>query len=501
MPEPANVCREGDNTLAGKRVALVFVPGVMGTRIQFPQDDDKWDPDSNLNMYGWSREDADTKRRILDYRRRGVIFTDPSSTFDTNHASRVARGWGGLRWKSYGTILSAMESWSFGTNQTPVYAYGYDWRQPIQMLGVQMAADILGGTQSGHSQTATNSGRFGTGGLLAHAKAEKCILITHSMGGLVSRMALLGCPALREKTVAVMHGVQPATGGTTLYRRLITGAYAPLDGGDDTESKVFRNILGPEADSIAKMLSLCPGPFQLVPSDLLREACFQAGWSLATWTEFAEGRQPIHQLTADFLTALGQPETASPPGVVRSSLSGAIQGDMASRVSGVKIFHSKLGSWKYDNRTWAFYGTGVNTDHTVHCDLPPATYTHRTEGLIFKDHIYEAVDPSGKTVVLDKVADIDRRGYRPNPNPRNASPTAPIGFGPHGDGTVPRLSGAALFDPTETANLGSISKGNYDFAKNKQFSVPNLNHEPAYTESAPVRDLVQAWVRYVLGAF
>lgn len=502
MTDAATVCREGDNTLTGKRIALVFVPGVMGTRIRFPEADDKWDPDSTTNMVGWAWEDADTKRRVLDFRRRGEIFTEPKSKFDEKHEARVARGWGALRWASYATILQAMEQWSFGTNQTPAYAYGYDWRQPIQWLGVQMAADILGGTQAGHGLTAQNSGRFGPDGLLAHAKADTCIIITHSMGGLVTRMALSGCPALKAKTVGVMHGVQPATGGTTLYRRLITGAYAPLDGGRDLESYFFRNILGPEADAIAMLVSGTPGPMQLLPSDLLRQACYDEGASLITWTKFEERRSSVHQLDTSFLDVLGKPETATPPGVVRSTLPLAIRNDISQRLLGLRVFHTKLGSWKYDGRTWAFYGTSVNTDHTTHFDLPPDTVTHRTKGFwIFKDDIYEATDADGKTVRLDTVADIERRGYQANPTIPGAKPGAPVGFGPHGDGTVPRLSGAALFDAAETIDMADVKAENYDFAKYKQFSVANLNHEPAFTESAPVRELVKAWVQYVIGAF
>lgn len=491
------VCREGSNRLDGQRVAMVFVPGVMGTRIQFPEADDAWDPDNSLNMVGWSRESAADKRRIMDFSRRGVVFVDPRSSFSTNHAARVARGWGGLRWASYGVILELMEGWSFGTNQTPVYAYGYDWRQPVLQLGLQMAADLLGSTQSAGGRSAEPSGRW-EGGLLAHAATDKCVLITHSMGGLVSRAALMQSTALRAKVVGVMHGVQPATGGTTLYRRLTCGMWNPVDGGGDLESRVLRNILGPSANEIATLLSACPGPFQLLPSNLLRDACTAAGAGLISWRVFEEDHATMHALGAadSVYDAYRATELAAPPGFLRTGVGAPIRADMRTRITGLENFHTALGSWHYENKTWAFYGTGENTDHTVHFDLPPRLHTTRTEGVIFRDTIHEGTRSDGTVVRLDPVNDLERRGY--TTTVPGAPAGAPAGYGAHGDGTVPRLSGAGVFDTTQTADLATLTHPNYRFSTLKQYSVANLPHEPAYRVSAPVQNLVREWVRWVL---
>ena len=214
------VCREGPNLVTGRRVALIFVPGVMGSRVDLTDDDDAWDPDSPAtNLLGWSWASSDDKRHLLDSARRGVIIGDPADDFDSDHEARVARGWGGVRWASYGEFLDAADGWNFGANQTPLYVYGYDWRQPIAQIGLQMVADILGTSQTEGGRNAVfNQDRHGATGLLGHANTDLCILITHSMGGLVVRMALKQCAALREKTIAVLHEVQPATGGAWIAR-------------------------------------------------------------------------------------------------------------------------------------------------------------------------------------------------------------------------------------------------------------------------------------------
>jgi hypothetical protein len=498
----ASICRDGLNLLTGRRVAIVFVPGVMGSRVELPDADDAWDPDRPVgNMLGWAWANSEAKRDLLDSSTRGVIARNPASRFGSDHAGRVERGWGGVRWASYGTFLEALGGWTFGANQTPVYAYGYDWRQPIAQIGLQMAADILGASQSSGGRNAVfNQDRFGATGLIGHADTEEILFITHSMGGLVTRMALKQCAALREKTVAVLHGVQPATGGPLLYRRMVTGVFSPIDG-SGFEAMVFRNIIGPGPGDMSTILSRCPGPMQLLPSNLLRDACATAGAGMITWTEFEESRSTIHAVTESVYEVFRRDETARPPGIVRSTLAAPIRTNIGSRISGIQAFHDLLGSWKLEEKTWAFYGSGLGTDHTVHFDCPPVS--HRVEvdvvgvgmgdGVVVENIV--ATDPSGRTVYLDEVTDLERRGFNPNPTLPGAPSTAPVGHGPHGDETVPRLSGAALFPPSETTTL--TSSGTVDFATHRQVNAPGVQHEPAFRD-AGIQRLVRSWIQHVI---
>ena len=494
------VCREGPSLVTGRRVAVIFVPGVMGSRLDLTDDDDAWDPDRPIgNMLGWAWANSDDKRRILDSARRGVVMREPADDFDSDHEARVARGWGGVRWASYGEFLEAADGLSFGANQTPLYVYGYDWRQPIAQIGLQMAADIVGASQSSGGRNAIfNQDRFGATGLLGHANTDQCILITHSMGGLVARMALKQCAALREKTIAVLHGVQPATGGPLLYRRMVTGVFSPIDG-SGFEAMIFRNIIGPEPWDMSTILSRCPGAMQLLPSNLLRDACAAAGAGMITWTEFEEGRRTVHAVTESVYNVFGRDETARPPGIVRSTLPAAVRTDISTRIRGIESFHTSLGRWKFEDKTWAFYGSGLNTDHTAHFDCPPVS--SETDdvcvggGLSVEEH--SATDASGTRVVLDETDDLVRRGFDPSPRIPDAPSTAPVGHGLHGDETVPRLSGCALFPPTETTTL--TASGTVDFSTHHQFNAASVQHEPAFRD-AGIQRLVRAWIQYAITA-
>ncbi|WP_245176083.1 alpha/beta hydrolase [Cupriavidus sp. AcVe19-6a] len=85
------------------------------------------------------------------------------------------------------------------------------------------------------------------------AMAEKVIVITHSMGGMVSR-------ALTEihqcdKVMGVSHGVQPATGAPATYKRMRAG----FEG-------MAQLVLGRNAADVVAILSQAPGGLELLPT-------------------------------------------------------------------------------------------------------------------------------------------------------------------------------------------------------------------------------------------
>ncbi|WP_018311740.1 hypothetical protein [Cupriavidus sp. UYPR2.512] len=85
------------------------------------------------------------------------------------------------------------------------------------------------------------------------AMAEKVIVVTHSMGGMVSR-------ALTEihqcdKVLGVSHGVQPATGAPATYKRMRSGF--------ESVEQVF---LGRNAADVVAILSQAPGGLELLPT-------------------------------------------------------------------------------------------------------------------------------------------------------------------------------------------------------------------------------------------
>ncbi|WP_029048426.1 hypothetical protein [Cupriavidus sp. amp6] len=85
------------------------------------------------------------------------------------------------------------------------------------------------------------------------AMAEKVIVITHSMGGMVSR-------ALTEihqcdKVMGVSHGVQPATGAPATYKRMRSGF-----------ESVEQLFLGRNAADVVAIVSQAPGALELLPT-------------------------------------------------------------------------------------------------------------------------------------------------------------------------------------------------------------------------------------------
>ena len=83
--------------------------------------------------------------------------------------------------------------------------------------------------------------------------AEQVIVVTHSMGGMVSRSLteIHHC----DKVMGVSHGVQPATGAPATYKRMRSG----FEGSE----QVF---LGRNAADVVAILSQAPGGLELLPT-------------------------------------------------------------------------------------------------------------------------------------------------------------------------------------------------------------------------------------------
>ncbi|MBW9336870.1 alpha/beta hydrolase, partial [Herbaspirillum sp. RU 5E] len=89
----------------------------------------------------------------------------------------------------------------------PVHAVGYNW---LQSNGV--SAQRLGGEIERITAYYRSKGKH----------CEQVILITHSMGGLVTR-ACAQLPGMAERILGVVHGVMPAIGAPATYKRMRAG--------------------------------------------------------------------------------------------------------------------------------------------------------------------------------------------------------------------------------------------------------------------------------------
>ncbi|AZQ54979.1 hypothetical protein [Burkholderia cenocepacia] len=163
-----------------------------------------------------------------------------------------------------GDALTREEILHAANYQFDVWAGGYNWLQSNRDSGSAIKEliekTILPFYNEGKSVVVKDT-PDGKGGSYcinerpapSRAMAKGVIVVTHSMGGLVSR-------ALTEihqcdKVLGVSHGVQPATGAPATYKRMRSG----FEGGE----QVF---LGRNAADVVAILSQSPGGLELLPT-------------------------------------------------------------------------------------------------------------------------------------------------------------------------------------------------------------------------------------------
>jgi len=217
-------------------VPIIFIPGIMGSRLGMAGSSPEqlvWDPDSNWTMLKLIRSTARTNRTFLGKSKLAVAVT-------CDQPGRDYFGWGGISWSYYGGVLEALERMQFTGADTPVYAFGYDWRKSNEISGKALKAFI--------------------DEVCEIEAAKSVILVTHSMGGLVAR----SCVKLSDgekKVLAVIHGVQPCTGAPLAYRQLKAGRTKKADG------LAMMAVLGGNPKSVAMVASAMPGSIELLPTD------------------------------------------------------------------------------------------------------------------------------------------------------------------------------------------------------------------------------------------
>lgn len=353
-------------------IPVVLIPGLMGSRLQMPGGLD-WDPDNYLDMIEWASRSVDEKRRDLGvgFRSSALPFTafsgDPVSAnpaltqiatatgFGTAVACYSARGWPGVAWSFYGKGLVFLEtSLNIGTTfvtgvANPVYAFGYDWRQPNRATGLQLCAFI--------------------DQVLQRESASQVAIVTHSMGGLVARAAYFS-PTLGAKVRGAVHSAQPSNGAVVAYRRFLTGCLSPYDGNRyDVFAIIIRNIMGNTREEYAALISGVPGPMELLPNNQY------SSYSGAPWLV----TNPQTNLTNVYSAY----QTQKAPGIIPTGLMGRfgmqggfIESELMARIGQAGAFHTALNNIGYP-QTYVLYGDGLTTDESV--DLTgPAMLVNQT---------------------------------------------------------------------------------------------------------------------------
>ncbi len=333
-----------------------------------------WDPDSKGTMLGLAWGSLDKRMRLFD---PTLTVAEPiresanetASGEDAGLAvprlsSRTTRGWGTVAWKFYGKALVELQQ-AFEAVGGVVFAFGYDWRLDNRENGRRLLAFI--------EEEIAERDEF----------ACKPLVVTHSMGGLVTRAACCERHAgtLGESMIgAIIHTMMPTFGTPDAVASFRLGQGAklwPVDGVADT---VLSRILGNTADQFAFLGCGVPSLFQLMPSDRFPDAGSsvpELRWMV--WSEEVEQRAagpgPFHlgHPWAVYLERTGtlglvnheryrEPELEI-EGVLSSETHdnpGLRLSRLIENVKAARLYHEKVGAYRHPH-TWVVSSDEVET--------------------------------------------------------------------------------------------------------------------------------------------
>ncbi len=427
------------NTIDRKRIPVIFFPGVMGSRLRFTASETLWDPDSKwTSLKDHILTSTSSQRDNMHFREPAEILeSDPAIPLNETEADR---GWAGLYSEHYVPFLRWLSQELQGPFDLPCYAVPYDWRQDIGRLAAYAAGKVEE--------------------ILEDADVASCsfILVSHSMGGLVTRRMLQHFGALSKRCLAAIHVVQPVDGAAVLYRRFFSGNVSGLDG-HGARGAVLARMLGNTATKVRQLASALPGVMQLLPSPR-----YYSQFQPKPWLTFSTAKEVgvMKEWTAS-VHDLYRAEVA-PPGLAPEAEEGdddakALRSEMIERVAEVEAFHSKLDAYRHP-RTYAIYSTGIEGDSHVHFRLdedPPHGSWKKIASAASKAETVGRVGSGGEVrtkwsgLIITRTHDTD--------------------------GTVPEASGASLFrkpTPHEASSSGDVAKPNA-----RQFVVHGVPHDEA----------------------
>lgn len=298
-------------------VPIIFIPGIMGTNIKSIGDDKEvWYPKVSIStIIEYSKRDARERQIALNPETtevgyNGDIKIDKKKIPHITKEIARARGWGSVIPVGYAKVLIYLESqlnnpfkplkeqqkdkfngtteWEKivqpGNKETkkilknwssskvvellsleqheeladyafPVFACGYNWLQ-TNMKSADNVADRMN-----NEVMAQIKKEYPT------AKFKKFIVVTHSMGGLVTR-ALIQNDKVKDKIAGVVHGVMPASGAPAVYQRLTVG----WDGWKASTGLVnsikawaTKFMFGNTSERLTATLASAPGGLELLP--------------------------------------------------------------------------------------------------------------------------------------------------------------------------------------------------------------------------------------------
>jgi hypothetical protein len=490
--------REHDIYVQREALPIIFVPGIMGSRLRrsggwhfseldLPQK--RWDPSNKLWMaLNYLGLDAGTRKRMLV----GPRFS--SGYLEVIQKKGKSNGFEGIM-EDYWGFLENLTTWQqsppeVGDRESPlagqvvgpwgpmgkiftlpVYAFGYDWTGKVEDAGAKLKERI----------TKVIAEARGVTGL-----CEKVILITHSMGGLVARWASEKAGA-KGDILGIIHGVQPVTGAPAAYWRMKAG----FEG--DTGPAL---VLGYKGPKVTAVLGNIPGGLSLLPNKLHRTngKSGSGQWLRVIEDGFVKFKLPkssdhpnpyddIYRVKAVVSPAKdGLPEGNAYWGLVDPDLldpDNTLAGAHAGSVVGINAIDAQVGE-----HAWDVYLYNLRDAERLHDQLGDLHHDvtfcsqgdHKNdEG---KPHTADVVEFRVEPRTWDTWRNYPGQGFRgflrdASGNRLQATLQDPNGCG---DGTVPLSSSGRL----------------NDFAiRAPGHSSASVEHQPAY-EKKPIQDFTRA---------
>jgi pimeloyl-ACP methyl ester carboxylesterase len=481
-------------------IPIIFIPGIMGTNLKDNAGKSVWSP-PNLDgvgpvlnaigqMIGYSGTNAAERQRDLNPLTTQV---DYSGSVDANGSITKdlakTRGWGALSRSSYQPMMSRLQKelnkimelckpfapWDDVALREPKDYGEQKSQKALTQDDLKHAAnyrfDVWGGgynwTKSNRDSSLELIDYIEKTVLASYAKinekADKVILVTHSMGGLVAR-AICNIHNY-SKVLGVVSGVMPATGAAATYHHARCG----YEG-------VASIILGRNAAEVIAVMGNSPGALELIPTP-----DYNGGkpWLKLGGTDddapqlpIADPYEEIYKSRAWYGLVPAQSEAFLDPAHLYSGKPPADNGlSENEEISIVNVFNRKIDNvkqfhldifQKYPNPAYIHYGadSGLHTWATVHWK-GDALADYAALSMV-KDN------RNGKIVLGSEGKPI----------------TLEFGKAKQaGDETVPAISGAAPGDAGVTAifRQGDQGMGAYVNA-NKKGKAKGYDHQGSYND-------------------
>jgi pimeloyl-ACP methyl ester carboxylesterase len=434
-------------------IPIIFVPGIMGSNLKGSDTKPSWLVNSPASMAKWAPKDSAFRKRTLDPASTTVFDGGDLPTGTPLSAAELQRrGWGTVAKKSYGDWLvwlqNALDDSHPGTDhgrkglraslmeqvvapgleklteaevalsyqyRLPVHAVGYNWLQSNEVAS-QVLADAIHGIVTEYRKT---------------SRCEKVIIVTHSMGGLVARH----CSEIRkysDKILGIVHGVMPATGSATAYKRVKAG----WESDGTVVGEVARHVLGATAEEITAVFAQSPGALQLLPSSDYGNGWLKIRDGEKSVPPLPQGGDPYTEIYTQrhLWWGLIDDKIINPLDIEKKSVDQDWLSFCILVNNVVRKFHTAI-SCRYHAHTYAFYG-----DDKEHKTWGDVVWKRTQISSWWNDPKYDSMDKPPAVDSRTGAIGVIAGSVGPMPIQKSFEIQA---AGENGDGTVPIRSGRA----------------------------------------------------------